>query len=98
MLLNDREDELETLRSEYQEIEDKIVNEIHTKVNMIINENDRLSATLDTRNTQLSEVKREYDDLDSNSSRKIQDLEGELYRVKSDRERADSALKQREKR
>jgi len=42
MLLNDREDELETLRSEYQEIEDKIVNEIHTKVNMIINENDGL--------------------------------------------------------
>merc|ERR1712187_356744 len=92
-LLNDREDELESLRSEYQEIEDKIVNEMQTKVTMLINENDRLGATLDSRNDELSEWKRRFDELEGVSSRKIQELEGDLYRHKSDISRLESALK-----
>jgi chromosome segregation ATPase len=98
VLLGDREDELESLRTEYQEIEDKIVNEMQTKVNMLINENDRLGATLDCRNDELSEWKRKYDELEGASGRKIQENEGELYRLKSDLSRLDAAMKQRENR
>jgi chromosome segregation ATPase len=98
VLLGDREDELESLRTEYQEIEDKIVNEMQTKVNMLINENDRLGATLDCRNDELSEWKRKYDELEGASSRRIQENEGELYRLKSDLSRLDAAMKQRENR
>jgi len=83
-LLIDREDELDALRSEYVEIEDKVVNELLPKVNMVINENDRLSQTLDERNKELGEWKRRYDELEAQKNKRIQELEQELFRNKSE--------------
>jgi chromosome segregation ATPase len=97
-LLISREDELHTLREHYTEIQDTVENEITTKITMMVNENDRLSQTLDIRNEEISNWKRKYDELDSEMGRKNTDLNGELYRLNSDLLRVENGLKGRESR
>jgi chromosome segregation ATPase len=63
---------------------------------MMVNENDRLSQTLDQRNEEISNWKRKYDELDSETGRKNADFDGEIYRLKSDLLRVENGLKGRE--
>jgi chromosome segregation ATPase len=86
------------MRGEFGEIEDKVENEMSVKVNMMINEVDRLGATLDLRNDEISKWKKKFDELEVGNSRQVQDLEGAVYRLKSELSRLESALKQRESR
>ena len=97
-LLGEREDELEGMRGEFGEIGDKVENEMSVKVNMMINEVDRLGCTLDLRNDEVSGWKKKFDELEVGNSRQVQDLEGAVYRLKSELSRLESALKQRESR
>jgi chromosome segregation ATPase len=83
-LLTEREDELLCLRTEYQEIQDTLTNDITTKITMMVNENDRLGQTLDMRNEEISNWKRRHDELETEGGRRGADLDGEIYRLKSE--------------
>jgi len=97
-LLYDREDELFDCKNEISELEEKLLSETVPKVTMMLNENDRLSETLDQRNNEIKDWKRKYDEVESEKSRKISELDSEVFRLKSDLNRIENALQQRENR